>query len=350
MTTMRYRGIQYDTGVHFSPRQLSRETFAKDLVRYELTAIKRRLHANAVRLVGEDLTRMRFAAEVAFELGLSIFLQPWLVDAEQGSTLRLLAEAAEMAEQIRRDGADVVLVVGQEASLFTAGFIPGANVYERIDWMVTLRDRGAGKSAIEAVSQDLTAFLASATASSRQFFSGAVTYAAGTWEQIDWSPFDLVGLDYYRQSQTDTEYAQGLRDARRFGKPVLVTEIGCCAYEGADAAGGLGWDLLDEWAEGGPCWKSGRPPVRSEATQARYLTTQLSLFAGQEVDGVFVFTLSAPYLPHDPVDPSRDFDMTSFSLTKLFRPDTERGCRFPPWEPKMAFHAVSDAYARFESR
>jgi len=31
----------------------------------------------------------------------------------------------------------------------------------------------------------------------------------------------------------------------RFGKPVAITEFGCCTYAGALAAGGAGWLILD---------------------------------------------------------------------------------------------------------
>lgn len=345
---MRYKGIHYDTGVRFTPARLSRTAFDEELVCYEIATIGGELHANAVRMTGEDLGRLEFTAKTAVEHGLSVFLQPWPIDRHAEPTLDLLTDAAELCEELRRKGADITLVVGQEASLFTSGFVPGASVYERIDWMLSLRHGSVVEPTLESVSQDLNAFLASAAAVVRRSFGGAVTYAAGTWEDIEWSTFDVVGLDYYRQSQTDDEYKQGLRAARQHGKPVVVTEIGCCAYEGADLAGGTGFDLLDEWAEPGPRWKSGTPPIRSEATQADYLTRQLSVFMAEQVEGVFVFTLSAPYLYHDPDDPARDFDMTSFSLTKLFDARTPRGRQTPPWQPKEAFYAVGKAYARLD--
>ena len=43
------------------------------------------------------------------------------------------AECADRAEEVRRDGASVVLVTGCEMSLFANGFFPGATSMERID-------------------------------------------------------------------------------------------------------------------------------------------------------------------------------------------------------------------------
>jgi hypothetical protein len=41
----------------------------------------------------------------------------------------------------------------------------------------------------------LNAFLAEAADAARGRFGGPLTYAAGTWEPVDWSRFDIVSVD-----------------------------------------------------------------------------------------------------------------------------------------------------------
>lgn len=46
----------------------------------------------------------------------------------------------------------------------------------------------------------LNEFLAAVVADSRGRFGGPVTYASGTWEPVDWAPFDIVAADAYRDA------------------------------------------------------------------------------------------------------------------------------------------------------
>lgn len=337
---MRYRGVHYDMGVHFVPWKLSREVFDPDVVRYEIRAIAQDLHCNAVRIVGDDLERIAFATAVALEHGLTVFFNPWLIDRGETELLPYLARGARIAEGLRIHG-EVVFVVGCELSLFATGMIPGDGLYERINWLVSLRDGEAPSVPISVVQDRLGALLRKLVDVVRPDFHGQVTYAAGVWENVDWEPFDLVGVDYYRAEQTAEEYAEGLRELGRHGKPVVVLEFGCCTYEGADLKGGMGWMNLEEWDEGGPRWVDG-PPRRSERTQARYLMDQLDIFQAEDIDGAFVFSLVMSYLQHDP-DPAKDFDMSSYSLVKTV-PRLAR--HVPPWQPKESYHALATRYGR----
>ncbi|MFB9831685.1 hypothetical protein [Actinoallomurus acaciae] len=339
---MRYRGVHYDTGVRFIPSRLSREVFDPDVVRYEIQAIAQDLSCNAVRIVGDDLERIAFASRVALEAGLAVFFNPWLIGRGEAELLPYLAEGARIAERLRGEG-EVVFVTGCELSLFAHGLIPGDGVYDRVGWLLALRT-GETPSVPVTVVRDRTRSLLRKTVDVvRRGFGGPVTYAAGVWEEVDWEPFDIVGVDYYRAEQTDEEYAEGLRELGAHGKPVAVLEFGCCTYEGADRRGGMGWMDLDEWSEDGPRWVAG-PRPRSEATQARYLVDQLEIFQATGVDSAFVFTLVAPYLPHDPDDPVKDFDLCSYALVKTLDPADPQAGRVPPWRPKESFHALANCY------
>ncbi|MEI1419887.1 hypothetical protein EFK13_01015 [Bacillus cabrialesii] len=65
----------------------------------------------------------------------------------------------------------------------------------------------------------------------RPVFGGQLTYSAGVWEEVDWSIFDIVGVDYYRHAETDEEYIAGLERYRREDLPIAIMEVGSCTYE-----------------------------------------------------------------------------------------------------------------------
>ena len=60
------------------------------------------------------------------------------------------------------------------------------------------------------VTRKLDALLAEAAAIARRNFHGPLTYAAAFWERVDWSRFDLVGVNLYR-------FARQRGDVRRTG-------------------------------------------------------------------------------------------------------------------------------------
>jgi hypothetical protein len=345
---VRYWGVHYDTGVHFSQNFFSRERFDHDLVRYEIHAIKHELHANAVRIIGADIDRLRFATIEAIAQGLTVFFSPWFIDRDHQDTLTLLTRAAKVAEELRNQGGNIVFVVGCEVSLFAPGFIPGANVYERVSWVLSQDNPGSALSPL-VLGGPVSAALRSWVAAVRPAFAGQVTYAAGTWEGVDWSMFDVIGLDHYRSDQSREEYAATLRDAASHGKPVAVTEFGCCTYRGADKLGGLGWLALDGLANNEPRWTAGTVPERSEETQARYITDQLDIMLAEGVAAAFIFTFSNAHLLHDRTAPDRDFDMAGYSLTKQVVPQTERFRELPPWDRKQSFYAVARYFARLQA-
>jgi hypothetical protein len=344
---MRYWGVHYDTGVHFSQKFFSRGSFDQDLVRYEIRAIKQDLHANAVRIVGEDIERLKFAAQTAIENGLSVFFSPWFIDREPSEVGFLLTRAAEIAEGLRAQGGDIVFIAGCEVSLFSPGILPGSNVYDRVDWVLSQKNPAAVFSP-QALGKRVNAALSPWVKAVRASFRGPVTYAGGPWEGVDWSQFDMVGLDHYRQGESRKEYAAALRSAAYQGKKVAVTEFGCCSYKGADKLGGLGWTAIDGLADAKPAWAEGKVPERNEETQARYITEQLDIMVDEGVEAALIFTFANSYLIHDPDEPSRDFDMAGYGLVKRFDPQTPRGRELPPWGRKRAFQAVADYFARLE--
>jgi hypothetical protein len=171
-----------------------------------------------------------------------------------------------------------------------------------------------------------------------------------------------VSVDLYRGAELKDRFTDVLHRYFAFGRPVAITEFGCCTYRGAAAAGGRGFAILDITAPG----RNSTPPrlngryVRDESEQARELTEMLSIFDAAGADATFVMTFVAPLNPTSD-DPLYDLDMASYSLVKSFgghlgplgaaHPEApwDRNClgtTYPemPWEPKESFGAVADFY------
>jgi hypothetical protein len=164
-----------------------------------------------------------------------------------------------------------------------------------------------------------------------------VTYAAAVFEQVDWTPFDIVGLDYYEFHRRRSGHAKELAPYRRWNKPILISEFGCCTYKGAPKRGGSGYDIIDYTKD--PPELTGNP-VRSETTQARYLAEMLDVFESQGLLGAFVYTFISPDSPSSKT-PKYNLDTAAFSVVKVIL-DNQRdfGSKYR-WETKRAFHAVA---------
>ena len=320
---------------------------------------KNDLHCNAVRICGQDIDRLVIAGQDALEQGLEVWVSPELWDNSPEDTLDYVAEAAKRAEELRKHRpGQVIFSVGSELTLFMQGILEGDTFLERLHQPSFAEQIRSG-----AHNAPLDAFLAKADDAVRQVLKGNVTYASVPLETVDWGRFDFVAVDPYRDARIRDRFTDLLRRFFAHGRPVVITEFGCCTYRGAADAGGMGWAIVDlDIAELGK-----RPPelngeyVRDEAEQAEELTDLLTIFDDSDVDGAFVFTFVAPTSPYSD-DPRYGLDMASYSLVKSYGNrlgdlaatfpdppwDTDRsGTTYPgvPWEPKQSFQAVADFYA-----
>lgn len=337
MTFMERRGINYDVGIEFSVYYISRPTFDAGIVRRELEIIRDDLHCNAVRISGTDPERLMIAAEDALKGGLEVWLSPHLHDKNEEETLDYTVRCAAKAEELRQQWPDLVFVLGCELTLFMQGIVDGNDIFERIGNPALIESVKTG-----VPGRKLNAFLAKATEAVRTVFRGKVTYAAcGLEFAVDWSLFDYVCLDHYREARIKDTYAAMLKPYFARGKPVVITEVGCCAYRGAENVGGRGFMIVDPANTG----QLNGDYVRDESLQARELADLLSILDSAGVDGVFVFTFVAPALAYNE-NPRYDMDMASFSLVKSFA--DRHGTTYPdmPWEPKESFKAVASYYSK----
>ncbi|MCF6474653.1 hypothetical protein FAF44_40685 [Nonomuraea sp. MG754425] len=309
------KGINYDTG--FLPGSgISRRAFDPGVVAREMRVIADELHCQVVRVSGRDAARLGVAAEQAAAAGLEVWFAPFPVDAQPDEVLALYADCAGRAESLRRGGAEVVLVTGCETSAFCPGYLPGESYMDRLTWMGTAGM--AEWTSLGPVMEALDAFLAEAASTARARFGGRITYAAGPWESIDWSPFDLVGTDAYRAAHNKDAFVEEVRGHFGHGKPVAVTEFGTCGYRGAGERGGMAWSVPD-----------GAVPDESE--QARYLTELLDVFEKEGVETALWFTFAG-------YTRLGDDDLGSYGVVRML--DETR------WEPKEVFHTMAARYAR----
>jgi hypothetical protein len=348
---MRAEGITYDTGF-LSAGTSTREPFDPEVVRREMRIIHDDLHCNAVRVTGGDPNRLKIAATHAADAGLEVWLCPFTNDLTQGELLDLLADCAEHAERLRRNGTEVVMLTGSELSLFTLGFLPGETLEERL---TLVADPLRVRPMIGEIRARINFFLRRAVDVVRARFGGKVSYASLPLERVDWTLFDIISTDAaYRTAATAAHFRENIRafvaQGRAQGKPVAITEFGCTTYRGAADGGG---DSLVEGAiivwgdDGRPAWPNG-DYVRDEDEQATYLREVLEVFEAEGVDNAFVNTFARYDLPHRS-DPREDFDLASFGVVKVLDGQIGSGVRrYPdmPWEPKAAFDTLADCYGR----
>ncbi|WP_030619967.1 abortive infection protein [Streptomyces fulvoviolaceus] len=331
------RGVVYTVGEGETPAT----GWSAARMRADIRAIRDDLHADTVDVTGDGVERLTATAAEAAEAGLHVWLQPTLGDVPERDILEHLAETGRFAERLRRQGASVEFSVGCEFWLFVPGIVPGETVLDRIENLQN------GTVDWEKMQRLLDRFTAKAAKVGRSVFHGRLSYAAAQDDKVDWNLFDVVGIDYYSYLPNKADYTRELRKYLRWGKPLAITEFGTCTFVGAPEAGGMGWDIVD-YDKDPPEIKGN--PVRSERTQAAYLTDLLDVFESMNLYAAMAFEFVTADAPHRADNPRYDLDMASYSITKAIkdRPDDPRSDWH--WEPKEAFHAVARSYCQARQR
>jgi hypothetical protein len=150
------------------------------------------------------------------------------------------------------------------------------------------------------------------------------------WADVNWELFDIVSIDAYRDAANRANFSDELQSRFKWGKPVAVTEFGCCAYQGAADRGGAGWMIVD---------RSVDPPAikgtyeRDEEEQVEYLLELVEEFERIELAAAFWFSFAGYELPHRPDDPQHDLDLSSYGLVAVGE-DGE-------WTPKRVFGTLA---------
>ncbi len=348
---MRHKGVHYDTGTVFRGPGYAISTRRKQpdmsVVRRELEIISNDLHANAVRIVGSDVERLTAATQAALDLGLEVWFSPAFFEyPPEETTSRLAAAAAAAAPLERAHPGRVIFVAGSELTLFMPGILSGTSITKRLQRLKSDPALlGNGK---------LAQYLGELVPRVRAVFGGPLTYASLTFEQVDWTHFEFVGVDHYRDSRTKDRYVEMLQPFLAVGKPVIVTEFGMRTYHGAESSGTLGFGVTDTTR----LYLHTRPVIgrfirprikgsfeRDETMQARELGETLDELERSGVAGALLSTFVTPGAEmHD--DARYDLDMDSMSIVKSL-PAGRHGTTYPNmnWEPKESFAVVADHFS-----
>ena len=86
--------------------------------------IARELGCTAVRVSGSRPERISIAAQAAAAEGLEVWFAPFPPELTTAELIGLFRDCADRAEQVRREGARVVLVMGCEVTLFAPDSCP----------------------------------------------------------------------------------------------------------------------------------------------------------------------------------------------------------------------------------
>lgn len=345
---MNRKGICYDVGREMYGNW--RPDYDPKIIHRELEIIKNDLHCNAVRICGRNIGRLMTAAEDALQLGLEVWLSPELWNKSPETTLEYTAKAAEAAERLhKRRPEKLILSIGSELTLFMKGVVEGRTFMGRVK---NALQGGAVKEGKH--NKPLNDYLVKVNGAVRKVFHGPITYASLPWELVDWSLFDFIGVDHYRATQIGDKYEEMIKPLFNYGKPVTIMEFGYCAYQGAEAAGGRAWNIVNIKSlvlHQIPLLGRFIQPrlngsyIRDEGLQARELVGQLNELDRMGVDGAFVYTFVFPNNPYN-VNPRNDLDMASYGLVKYYT-GGKHGTTYPDmtWGPKESFYTVANYYS-----
>jgi hypothetical protein len=344
---MNIKGVNYDVGTEMGGNW--RPDYSPETVHRELEIIKNDLHCNAVGISGKDMGRVTAAAEAALSLGLQVWLNPanWN-NTPPERTLAYIVAAAKAAQPLHKSyPGKVVFSVGSEFTLFMQGIVPGKTFMQRAGTVFKTDIIKTGRH-----NQPLNDFLSKAVAEVRKVFDGPVMYRSLVWEKVDWSIFDIIGVDHYRAEKIKDQYIDMVKPLFAQGKPVINTGFGFNTTNTPVAGmlsslGGQPSILLHQLPVVG---RFIRPRLkiineRDEALQAKRLIDNLELLDKAGFNGAFMDQFIFPLYPYSDT-PKYDMDRANSSLVKYFE-GGRHGTTYPDmtWEPKEAFRAVAKYYA-----
>jgi len=244
-----------------------------------LTVIRHELGCNAIRIYGGYEDHLILCSKLADQIGFEIVeispnyraYNPPNFTIEE-NVRRVISFAPRVEELRKSSSAKIVLVVGNELSIDATGILPGASYVERIAAIESWDSKDDAK---------LNSYLNQLTGEVRKRFNGLITYAAGSWENVEWwrPEFDIVGPNGYVVSTPGgRKWARDrLTHYEKFGKPVWVNEFGCASYVGASR---------EEPYTGQPY---------SQEEQSQNITESIELFKQVGgVDAVFLFLFAIP--------------------------------------------------------
>ena len=318
---MQFLGVNYGTGLDGKGNW----SMTADNIKQHLQ-LARNMNANCVRVNGYDLGRMKAVADVASGLGLEVWLAPRFLNATVDVAAKQIVPFAIYAEELRKKGAKVVFMVGNELTLDASGMMPGRTYADRARSVGTFmrvflappKQLSAYPKVMRALNEqrrrterDLNKALGKLVHAVRRKYHGDITYAKAAWEKVKWARFDFACMNMYLSQWNREQFVDLLAsELKSTGKTAVLTEFGTACFKGALDQGGSAWQQLAD-----------HPNLPyDEETQIAGLTEQLRAIGKVELHGCFAWQLFEPneklfgitkLLPNGNLEPKRSAGILS---------------------------------------
>lgn len=316
---MKFKGVNYNAGIDYNQCGEDKEINIKKFL-LDLKWIKR-MNCNSIRLYGSHNGKLLRYSKLALKNGFIVWASPRYIGKNKDETLRLLLDFSKQLEKMRHSD-NVFLIIGNEFTIDMWGLVVGNTQMQRA---MNYKD---------AKSDVLNRILSKFIPEIRNIFGGKITYAALITENIDYSLFDYIGLNYYWYYGNMFNYVSRLKNlSKEYHKKIIVTEFGTCCYKFASILDGAAYYPIQEL-------KLHEKPIlnrliiRDEKEQVKYLRRCFKKFEKADVEGTFIFDFAEKWKTFIPN--KKCMDLASFGIMRQY-PDGRI-------EPKLAFNYVKEYY------
>jgi hypothetical protein len=219
------RGVNYNVGISLW-RNIYRSPEDEEM-KEDLTVTHNELKCEVIRIFGDNEEKMLKCGEMAFEVGFKkVLLNPMYIELPINQTAKRIIDFAKKtqiaSEKINRY---FILVIDNEASVNSKGIYDSPTRNQRI--AEVSQHKGQSEYRIR-----LNNYLRQVASETKQIYKGDISYAAGSWEEVDWAniPFDVISINHYFDGIHTDGYLKKIGDLQKV-KKVIITEFGCAAYE-----------------------------------------------------------------------------------------------------------------------
>mgnify|MGYP001572747758 CR=1 FL=1 len=316
---MKFKGINYNAGIDYNQCGEGSEINPKEFLS-DLKWIKK-MNCNSIRLYGSHNQKLLKYTKLALQNGFIVWTSPRYIGTNKHETLSLLLDFSKQLEKTRRND-NLFLIIGNEFTIDMQGLVAGNTQMQR-----AMNYKNAKSNALNII---LSKFVPEI----RKVFGGKITYASLITENIDYSLFDYIGLNYYWYFGNMLNYASRLKNlSKKYEKKIIITEFGTCCYKFASFLDGAAYYPIQQL-------KLHEKPIlkwmiiRDEKEQIKYLKRCFKNFEEVNVEGAFIFDYAEKwktFIPH-----KRCMDLASFGIMK----NHENGKIIP----KLAFNYVREHY------
>ena len=316
---MKFKGITYNAGIDYNQRGDGKNMDTQEFL-YDLKYIKK-MNCNSIRLYGSHNKKLLTYTKLALQNGFIVWASPRYIGKSKDETIKLLLDFSDKLEKLR-SGNNIFLIIGNEFAIDMDGLVPGDTQMQRA--------RNYKKTSSEVLNNIFSEFVPKI----RNVFGGKMTYAALITEDIDYSLFDYIGLNYYWHWKNMFNYSSRLKNlSKKYHKKIIITEFGTCCYKFASCLNGAAYYPIQEL-------RLHEKPIlkwlvmRNEMEQIRCIKRCFKAFKKANVEGAFIFDYAEKWKIYVPE--TGDMDLASFGVMRCY-PDGKI-------KQKLAFEYIKQLY------